>query len=89
MGRRFTRIHLLMFWSDFHKISEDPNCLTKEHHCKNNNILDDRLVIPQTLKEISQAKQTLIFLLKKLQLKPEKETQFLSLVTNSVNMTLT
>ena len=76
-----------MFWSDFHKTSEDPNCLTKEHQCKNNNILDDRLVIPQTLKEISQAKQTLIFLLKKLQPKPEKEIQFLGLVANSVNMT--
>ena len=44
MGRKFIRIPLLMFWtgsspSDFHKTPEDPNCLTKEDQCKNNNIL--------------------------------------------------
>ena len=41
--RKFIRIHLLMFWpwsspSDFHRTSEDPNCLIKEDQCKNNNI---------------------------------------------------
>ena len=55
------------------------------------------LVMAQTLKEISQAKETLIFLLqnlgfvinlKKSQLKPVKEIEFLGLVINSVNMTL-
>ena len=59
--------------------------------------LDDMLVMAQTLKEISQAKETLIFLLqnlgfvinlKKSQLKPVKEIEFLGLVINSVNMTL-
>ena len=49
------------------------------------------------LKEISQAKEKLIFLfrfldfvinLKKLQLTPVKEIEFLGLVINSVNMTL-
>ena len=49
------------------------------------------------LKEISQAKETLIFLLqnlgfvinfKKSQLTPVKEIEFLGLVINSVNMTL-
>ena len=43
MGRKFTGIPLLMFWpwsspSDFHKTSEDPNCLIKEDQYKNNNI---------------------------------------------------
>ena len=56
----------------------------------------DMLVIAQILKEISQAKETLIFLLqnlgfvinfKKSQL-PVKEIEFLGLVINSVNMTL-
>ena len=55
------------------------------------------LVMVQTLKEISQAKETLIFLLhnlgfvinfKKSQLTPVKEIEFLGLVINSVNMTL-
>ena len=55
------------------------------------------LVIAQTLKEISQAKETLIFLLqnlgfvinlKKSQLTPVKEIEFLGLVVNSVNITL-
>ena len=55
------------------------------------------LVIAQTLKEISQAKETLIFLLqnlgfvinlKKSQLTPVKEMEFLGLVVNSVNITL-
>ena len=41
VGRKFIRIPLLMFWpgsspSDFHKTSEDPNCLIKEDQCKNN-----------------------------------------------------
>ena len=57
--------------------------------------LDDMLVMAQTLKEISQAKETLIFLLqnlgflinfKKSQLTSVKE--ILGLVINSVNMTL-
>ena len=43
MGRKSIRIPLLMFWPgssffDFHKTSEDPNCLIKEEQCKNNNI---------------------------------------------------
>ena len=55
------------------------------------------LVMVQTLKEISQAKETLIFLLqnlgfvinfKKSQLTPVKEIEILGLVINSVNMTL-
>ena len=55
------------------------------------------LVIAQTLKEISQAKETLIFLLqnlgfvinlKKSQLTPVKEIEFLGLMVNSVNITL-
>ena len=55
------------------------------------------LVMAQTLKEILQAKETLIFLLqnlgfviniKKSQLTPVKEIEFLGLVINSVNMTL-
>ena len=59
--------------------------------------LDDMLVMAQTLKEISQAKETLIFLLqnlgfvinfKKSQLTPVIEIEFLGLVINSVNMTL-
>ena len=71
MGRKLIRIPLLMFWpgsspSDFHKTSEDPNCLTKKDQCKNNNILDDMPVMVQTLKEISEAKETLIFLLQNL-----------------------
>ena len=42
VGRKFIRIPLLMFWSgsspfDFHKTSDDPNCLIKEDQCKNNN----------------------------------------------------
>ena len=54
-------------------------------------------VMAQTLKEILQAKETLIFLLqnlgfvinfKKSQLTPVKEIEFLELVINSVNMTL-
>ena len=54
-------------------------------------------VMAQTLKEISQAKETLIFLLQKLsfvinlkmsQLTPVKEIEFLGLVINSVSMTL-
>ena len=41
MGSKFIRIPLLMFWpgsspSDFHKTSEDPNCLFKENQRKNN-----------------------------------------------------
>ena len=55
------------------------------------------LLMAQTLKEILQAKETLIFLLKNLcfvvnikksQLTPVKEIEFLGLVINSVNMTL-
>ena len=55
------------------------------------------LVMAQTLKEISQTKETLIFLLqnlgflinfKKSQLTPVKEIEFLGLVINSVNMML-
>ena len=55
------------------------------------------LVMAQTLQEISQAKETLIFLLqnlgfvinfKKSQLTPVKEIEFLGLVINSVNMML-
>ena len=102
MGRKLIRIPLLMFWpgsspSDFHKTSEDPNCLTKKDQCKNNNILDDMPVMVQTLKEISQAKETLIFLLQNLsfvinlknsQLTPVKETDFLGLVINSAKATL-
>ena len=58
--------------------------------------LDDMLVMAQTLQEISQAKETLIFLLqnlgfvinlKKSQLTTVKEIDFLGLVINSVNMT--
>ena len=54
------------------------------------------LVMAQTLKEISQAKETLIFLLqnlvfvinfKKSELTPVKEIEFLGLMINSVNMT--
>ena len=54
-------------------------------------------VMAQTLKEISQAKETLIFLLQNLsfvinlkmsQLTPVKEIELLGLVINSVNMTL-
>ena len=42
MGKKLTRIPLLMFWpgfspSDFHKTSEGPNCLIKQDQCKNNN----------------------------------------------------
>ena len=84
-----------MFWpgsnpSDFHKTSEDPNCLIKEDQCKNNNFLDDMLVMAQTLKEISQAKETFIFLLKMVVNLETlvKEIEFLGLVINSVNMTL-
>ena len=59
--------------------------------------MDDILVMIQTLKEISQAKETLIFLLqnsdfvinfKKSQLALVKKIEFLGLVINSVNMTL-
>ena len=55
------------------------------------------LAMAQTLKEILQAKETLIFLLqnlgfviylKKSQLTPVKEIEFLGLVINSVNMML-
>ena len=54
------------------------------------------LVIAQTLKEILQAKETLIFLFQNLdfvinikdQLTPVKEIGFLGLVINSVNMAL-
>ena len=43
MGPKFIRIPLLMFWpglspSNFHKTSEDSNCLIKEDQCKKNNI---------------------------------------------------
>ena len=59
--------------------------------------LDDMLLMAQTLKGSLQAKETLIFLLqnlgfviniKKSQLTPVKEIEFLGLVINSVNMTL-
>ena len=49
--------------------------------------MDDMLVMAQTLKEISQAKETLINF-KKSQLTPMKEIKFLGLVINSVKMTL-
>ena len=59
--------------------------------------LDDMLVMAQTLKEILQEKEALIFLLqnlgfviifKKLQLTPVKEIEFLRLVINSLSMIL-
>ena len=59
--------------------------------------MEDRLVIAQTLKEILQAKKTLIFLLQNLgfvinfkmsQLTPVKEIELLGLVINSAHMTL-
>ena len=95
-------IPLLTFWSgpsfsDFHKTSEDPSCLIKEDQCKNNNIFGRHVSNGPNVKKISQAKQTFIFLLqnlgfainlKKLQLTPVKEIEFLGLVINSVNMTL-
>ena len=79
--------------SDFHKTSEDSNALLTRINVRKIIFLGDMLVMVQTLKEISQAKETLIFLLqnlgfvinfKKSQLTPE----FLGLVINSVNMTL-
>ena len=43
MESKFIRIPWLLLWpgsspSDFHKTSEDPNCLIKEDQCKNTNI---------------------------------------------------
>ena len=94
MGREFIRIPLLMFWpgsrpSDFHE--------TWRINVRIIIFLDAMLVIAQTLKEISQAKKALIFLLqnlcfvinlKKSQSTLVKEIEFLRLVINSVNMTL-
>ena len=60
--------------------------------------LDNMLVMAQMLKEISQEKEILIFLLQKLsfminlknsQVTLVKEIEFLGLVINSINMTLT
>ena len=70
IGRKFIQIPLLMFWpvsspSDFHKTSEDPNCLLSRINVRII-LLDGMLVMVQTLNEISQAKETLIFLLQNL-----------------------
>ena len=81
----------------FTKLLKIPTALLRRINVRMIIFLDDMLVMAQTLKEISQAKETLIFLLqnlgfeiifKKSQLTPMKEIEFLGLVINSVNMTL-
>ena len=100
-GKEFIQIPLLMFCpgsspSDFHKNSEDPNCLTKQDQHKNNNNfgiharnspnVDRNLASKGTLIFLSQ---NLGFVLTKSLLTSTKETEFLGLVINSVNITLT
>ena len=81
----------------FTKLLKIPIALLRRINVRIIIFLDDMLVMAQTLKEISQAKETLIFLLqnlgfvinfKKSQLTPVKEIEFLGLVINSVNMML-
>ena len=102
MGRNFIRIPLLIFWpgsspSDFHKTSEDSNCLIKEDQCKNKNISGRHAINGPNVErnfgskiDIDFSLQNLGFVvnIKKLQLTPVKELELLGLVTNSVNMTL-
>ena len=81
----------------FTKLPMIPIALLRRINVRIITFLNDMLVMFQTLKEISQAKETLIFLLqnlgfvinfKKSQLTPVKEIEFLGLVINSVNMTM-
>ena len=81
----------------FAKLLKIPLALLRRINVRIIIFLDDMSVMAQTLKEISQAKETLIFLLQKLsfvinlkmsQLTPVKEIEFLGLVINSVSMTL-
>ena len=96
MGREFIRIPLLIFWPApliFTKLLKVPIALLRKINVRII-LLDDMLVMAQTLEEIFQAKETLIFLLqnlgfviniKKWQLTPVTEIEFLVLVINSVN----
>ena len=102
MGRKFIQIHLLMFWPGsspliFTELPMIPVALLRRIIVRIIIFLDSMLVIAQTLKEILQAKETLIFLLQnfgfvinftKSQLIPVTEMEFLGLLINSVNMTL-
>ena len=81
----------------FTKLLKIPIALSRRINVRKMIFLDDMLAMAQTLKEILQAKETLIFLLqnlgfvinlKKSQLTPVKEIEFLGLVINSVNMML-
>ena len=81
----------------FAKLLKIPVALLSRINVRIIIFLDDMSVMAQTLKEISQANETLIFLLQNLsfvinlkmsQLTPVKEIEFLGLVINSVNMTL-
>ena len=96
MEREFIRIPLLIFWPApliFTKLLKVPIALLRKINVRII-LLDDMLVMAQTLEEIFQAKETLIFLLqnlgfviniKKWQLTPVTEIEFLVLVINSVN----
>ena len=81
----------------FTKLLKIPIALLRRINVRIVKFLDDMLVMAQTLKEILQAKETLIFPLqnlgfvinfKKSQLAPVKEIEFLGLVINSEKMTL-
>ena len=58
-----------MFWSDFHKTSEDPNCLTKEHQCKNNNIFGRQASNPPNVERNFASKADINFSVKKVAIK--------------------
>ena len=83
MGRKFIRILLLMFWPGsspliLTKLLKIPIALLRRINVRVIIFLEDMLVTAQTLKQILQAKETLIFLLqnlafKKSQLTPVKE----------------
>ena len=102
MGRKFIRIPLLIFSpgsspSDFHKTSEDPNCLIKEDHCKNKNIFGRHASDGPNIERNFASKGDIDFSVtkfrfcdkfKKSQLTPVKEIEFFGLAINSVNMTL-
>ena len=81
----------------FTKLLKIPIALLRRINVKIIIFLDDMLVMAQTLKEILQEKEALIFLLqnlgfviifKKSQLTPVKEIEFLRLVINSLSMIL-
>ena len=92
-----------MFWpgsspSDFHKTSEDPNCLIKEDQCKNN-IFGRHASNGPNVERNSSSKGDIHFSIKKLRFcgklkkvatntSEVKKIEFLGLVINSVNMTL-